>query len=189
MKRALIVLSISLLVFACAGSVREVPLASAARHGDLAKIRSLIASGADSNALSGVNGWTPLLHAVHKNQLGSVSALIDGGADVNRHSSEGTTPLIMAAGYGNTPMVELLMRRGADPRITDRHGATALEAALTGAADIDRFTVFDCQADTVRALLRSNLQPPRTSINAAARRVARIKGCNEAVQLIAAKSR
>ena len=29
---------------------------------------------------------------------------------------------------------------------------TALDRAITGVADIDRFTLFDCQNDTVKAL-------------------------------------
>jgi ankyrin repeat protein len=148
------------------------PLTAASRAGEVQQIRSLIANGADPNPRDdGPNHWTPLLHAVHKHQLGSVSALIDAGANPDGTDPDGTTPLMMAAGYGNTDMVQLLLSRGANPRLADVHGATALDLALTGVADIDRFTLFDCQNDTVR-VLHSAGTPAR-----AARTWARLKGC------------
>src|ERR1043165_9625531 len=86
----------------------------AVRSGNVAEVRQKLAQGADPNAPDGVNDWTPLLHAIHKNQLGSVEALLDGHADPNR-AVNGLTPLMMAAGYGYTPIVRLLLARGADP--------------------------------------------------------------------------
>ena len=44
------------------------PLAAAARTGEVAAIKGLLAGGADPAQGSGVNGWTPLVHAVHKHQ-------------------------------------------------------------------------------------------------------------------------
>ena len=150
------------------------PLADAARAGDVAGIQRLISHGADPNEIAGQNRWTPLLHAIHKGQVGSVNALLDGGADINRVSGNGVTPLMMAAGYGYTNIVELLLRRGADPAIADRHGATALDLALTGVSDIDRFTLFDCQNATVRALQRAGAT---NSTIPASRTWARLKRC------------
>ena len=150
----------------------ESPLLLASRAGDVQSIRTLVAQGADPNRLdAGPNHWTPLLHAVHKHQLGSVVTLIDNGADSNGSDPDGTTPLMMAAGYGYTDLVELLLRRGANPRITDRYGATAVDLALTGVPDIDRFTLFDCQNETVKALMHAGSPAP------AARTWAKLKGC------------
>lgn len=148
------------------------PLIDASRSGDAAAVGHLIAQGADPNEAAGQNNWTPLLHAIHTHATGSVAALIDGGADVNRLAGDGITPLMMAAGYGYTDIVELLLRRGANPRIVDPHGASALDLAMTGVPDIDRFTLFDCQNDTVTAL--RNLAGVPTP---AARTWARLKGC------------
>ncbi len=91
-----------ILAAACHSSVRDGnPLAGAARSGDARQIRALIAGGADPNAFdAGGNEWTPLLHAVHKHQLGSAEALLEAGADPNRAAPGGLTPLEMAAGYG-----------------------------------------------------------------------------------------
>jgi len=148
-------------------------LVGAVRDGDVAAIRRMLADGADPNAPEGVNDWTPLIHAVHKNQLGSVAALLDGHADPNR-AVNGGTPLMWAAGYGYTPIVRLLLSRGADPRIRDLDGDTAMDWAVAGMIDIDRFTFFSCQDDTVRALLAA--KAPRT-VTQRSRRWGRLKGC------------
>jgi len=57
-------------------------LASAARTGDLETIDRLVAVGADVNAPSGVNGWPPILHALHKGQHASVEGLLEKGASL-----------------------------------------------------------------------------------------------------------
>ena len=146
----------ALLVFCLVGCIRPhadfTPLADAARAGDVVTIRSLIARGADPNEAAGQNNWSPLLHAIHTGQLRSVEALLDSGADVNRLSGDGITPLMMAAGYGYTDIVQLLLKRGANPRIADRDGFHAIDIAAAGVADIDRFTLFQCQDETVRLL-------------------------------------
>src|SRR5688572_31319395 len=102
--------SLALLLVAC--SVRQngfTPLANAVREGDADSVRQLCARGADPNQPSGHNGWTPLLHAVHTNQLDNARALLDAGANADVAAPNGTTPLMMAAGYGNRPMVALLL--------------------------------------------------------------------------------
>lgn len=89
---------------------------------------------------------------MHKDQIASVDALLAAGADPNRTDPEGKTPLMMAAGYGYTDIVKLLLRRGADPHLRDRRGDTALDYARTGVADIDRFTLWHVQTETIKAL-------------------------------------
>jgi ankyrin repeat protein len=86
------------------------------RAGAAPAVEALLRHGADPNLRGGVNGWTPLMHAVHKNQLGAAQALLDGGAQVDSRGRSGETALMMAAGYGYTPLVELLLDRGANPR-------------------------------------------------------------------------
>ena len=128
------------------------PVAAAARAGDTGEIQRLARAGGDVNAPSGVNHWTPLMHAIHKNQPASVEALLDAGAIVNAVSGN-TTALIMAAGYGQTDTVRILLKRGADPRLSPRPGVTALAAAVGGTRDADDYTAGKCQTDTVKALL------------------------------------
>ncbi len=64
------------------------------------------------------------------------------------------TPLMMAAGYSYTPIVELLLRRGADPARVDGDGNRALDYALTGT--LYRATLFECQDSTVRVLIAAH---------------------------------
>ena len=143
---------LSLFVIACGSSPHFEPLVDAARAGDAARVRELVGKGADPNKPAGGNGWTPLLHAVHKHQLSSVEALLDAGADPNRAAPNGTTPLMMAAGYGATEVVALLIRRGADVKRTNADGESALDHALTGVSDVDGFTLFTCQSKTAALL-------------------------------------
>lgn len=140
-------------ILAGCGESSHTPLICAARNGDTRSIAALIGGGADPDLPGGVNGWTPLMHAIHKARGESVRALLAGGADPNRGSRDGVTPLMMAAGYGFDEMVTELLDRGADPHTRHPDGSTALDFAVSGVPDIDRFTVRDCQAATVKVLL------------------------------------
>jgi hypothetical protein len=130
--------------------------------GDVNSVRQLLAQGADPNAPDGGNGWPPLMLAIHRHHLAAVAALLDGGADVNRPAANGDTPLMMAAGYGYPDFVKLLLSRGADPNRRNPRGEIALDYALVGMNDIDRFTVFECQTETTALLGTGN--PQRSSL-------------------------
>jgi hypothetical protein len=162
-----------LLLAACAVQKPDGTLVDAVRSGDAAAVRALCARGAGVNAPAGGNGWTPLLHAVHKNQTGTAAALLDSGADVNRPAPNGTTPLMMAAGYGKREMVALLLSRGADAKRLDDSDAAAIDYALTGVTDLDAFTFFACQDDTAALLTAASPRPQTSSL-----RWARMKGCD-----------
>jgi uncharacterized protein len=127
-----------------------------ARAGSAPAVAALLRHGANPNVRGGIHGWTPLMHAVHKNQLSAAQALLDGGAQVDARGSSGETALMMAAGYGYTPLVELLLQHGANPRAATPDGYNVLAAALGGVPDIDRFTLGSCQAATIHALKRKD---------------------------------
>jgi hypothetical protein len=178
MKRLMVLMFWLIACFAAPPA--ESPLILAARAGDVAEIRRLAANKADPNESGGVNAWPPLMHAIHKAEIASVDALLDVHADPNRAAPSGETPLMMAAGYGYTDIVELLLKRGADPRITDRKGESALDWALAGTTDIDDFTFFRCQDSTVRALLNAGA-PARASRMSL--RWAKLKRCQAATRM------
>jgi ankyrin repeat protein len=127
----------------------------AARFGQPDAIAYLVKRGADPNARLGVNDWPILKHAVHKNQPASVQALLAAGADIDARGRQGETALMMAAGYGYTEIVRLLLAKGANPRAVSAKGDTAVELAVHGVLDIDRMTWGACQSDTVRLLLQA----------------------------------
>jgi uncharacterized protein len=70
--------------------------------------------------------------------LSGATDLLRSGADPNRRDAEGLTPLMIASGYGQPQMVELLLTAGADVLAIDpRAGVTALhKAALSGNPDV-----------------------------------------------------
>jgi ankyrin repeat protein len=77
-----------------------------------------------------ISQLTPLLKAasVSGNAV-VVRVLIDHGADVNRPSSAGQTPLILAAVGGHEGLARVLLEAGADPRAVNNHGQTSLDIA------------------------------------------------------------
>jgi ankyrin repeat protein len=81
-------------------------------------------SNADSNELSG---------AIKHGDILRVRELLDSGADAGVRHPGGWTPLMAAAGTGNTAIIELLLSRGADVNAINEFGCSALAyAALEG---------------------------------------------------------
>ena len=161
-------------------------LIAAARGGHIDTVRLLLARGASPDREAGVNNWTPLMHAIHKAQIGSVRALLEGGATANARSGSGLTALIMAAGYGYTGIVQTLLDAGADPYAEMSDGTNALTVAVSGVMDIDRFTAGECQAGTVTALLKRapHLKLKHSALVRLAALSARVGGCSTVVALL-----
>ena len=188
MKRA----ALFLVLLCLAGCNQEIgPLHKAARIGDIDGIHALIRAGADPDERAGVNGWPALMHAVHKNKPRAIVALVEAGADPNARSTGGETALIMAAGYGQTDMVRTLLSLKADPRIEAPGGRSALTAAISGAADIDRFTLGECQTETVKTLLDQSpeLRWRNTVVGKVSLLAARLGGCNDVLRMVERRRR
>jgi ankyrin repeat protein len=83
----------------------------------------------DRGARVNQSGWTPLHYAATSDRTEPVALLLDRGASVNAESPNRTTPLMMAARYGNEDSVKLLLARQADGRKTNDHGLTAAQFA------------------------------------------------------------
>jgi len=135
-------------------------LIAAARHGHVGVMRVLIEAGASVDLPdSRTTRWPPLVHAIHKRQDAAARLLLDSGARADPVLPGGATPLIFAAVYGETAVVEDLLSRGADPHRRTKDGMTAL-AGAAGAGRV--FDVTDgpelgtCHLDTVKALLRNS---------------------------------
>ena len=58
----------------------------------------------------------PLLTAIYHEDVQAVDRLIAAGANVRAANREGVTPLAMACLDGNLPIVERLLKAGADPK-------------------------------------------------------------------------
>lgn len=166
--RILLLMALSL---GCGG--REVSaLISAARAGETAQVGALLAAGARVDEPGGVNGWTPLMHAIHKGQPEAALLLIAAGADVNARANNDVTPLLLAAGEGDARLVKALLARGANPRARTADGATPLANALAAGA-----------GDVVDALLAADprLRLEDDFVGSASRLVARLRGKSDLI--------
>jgi ankyrin repeat protein len=104
-------------------------VADAAQSKNHEALRALIQKKADVNQPQS-DGATALHWSAHWSDLEAADLLIASGAKIDANSRDGATPLFLAALNGSTPMVEKLLRAGADPNAPVLpHGETALMLA------------------------------------------------------------
>jgi uncharacterized protein len=103
----------------------ESPLMLAALAGDLAICQTLIKRDADVNK----PGWAPLHYAATNSHISVIQLLLNHHAYIDAASPNGSTPLMMAAMYGNASAVKLLLESGADPSLKNDLGLTAIDFA------------------------------------------------------------
>ena len=92
-------------------------------NGDV--IRLLLEVGADIEAKTNGESYTPLHLAVWGKSSGTIRALLEGGADANARNRNKGTPLHLACFRSDVGAVELLLRWGADEKLTDNIGVKA----------------------------------------------------------------
>lgn len=127
-------------------------LLQAIEAGDLSRVQTLLAAGADCNARN-ADGATALMLAAHLGRLDLVQALIDAGADVNATDERGWGPMTKAVynpdlDRGFADVVEALIKAGAGIEtpitygirplmLAAGYGETAVvEALLKAGADV-----------------------------------------------------
>ena len=106
------------------------PLMLAAATGQLDAIKALLEGGAEVNAKD-PQGWTALMKGLYNHEMNRgfpevVQTLIDAGAEIETQIGYGIRPLMLAAGYGEAGVVDVLLKAGADVRATNEGGRTAL---------------------------------------------------------------
>jgi len=102
----------------------------AAYSGNLGAVEALLAAGADVNETD-ERGWTALAKSTYNFELKRgfadvAQALIDAGANLEASITYGVRPLMLAAGYGETGVVETLLEAGAEVTARNEGGLTAL---------------------------------------------------------------
>jgi uncharacterized protein len=130
------------LVFAGAN---DTVLIRAAKGGDLAAVRKLIAAHADVNVVDS-DGSTALLWAAYESDLEMTRALIAAGAKTDEANNYGVTPLLQASRTGDAATMDALLKAGADPSLAHPEGETPLMAASRSG-----------HVDAVRLLLARNV--------------------------------
>jgi ankyrin repeat protein len=126
----------------------ETALMMAALKGHLSWVQRLAARGAAINR----EGWTPLHYAASGAGVDVLRWLIEQGAALDAPAPNRSTPLMMAARYGASESVELLLARGADTRLRNDRGLAA--------ADFARGAGRDALADRLEALAGRATAPP-----------------------------
>jgi ankyrin repeat protein len=115
---------------------KETSIVNAARTGDAAAVRTLLADRADPNQAE-PDGTTALHWAVRRNDGPTVELLLNAGASASKSNRYGTTPLAVAATNGHAQIIERLLKAGADAESAGSDGETALMiAARTGKVDV-----------------------------------------------------
>ena len=109
----------------------ETPLMLAALKGRVDWAESLLARG----ALVNEPGWNALHYAASGPSPDLVSWLLAKGAEIDALSPNGTTALMMAAGYGPLTSVERLLKAGADPTRRNQQGMSAADFARRAGHD------------------------------------------------------
>ena len=105
--------------------------ALAALRGRLDWVQALRQRGAEINR----PGWTPLHYACSGPDEGVVDWLLLQGAEIDARSPNGSTPLMLAAGYGGISSAERLLKAGADARLRNEQGQTAADFAERAGRD------------------------------------------------------
>jgi ankyrin repeat protein len=127
------------------------PLAAAARAGDLAAVRRLIAEGQpvdDGGAKAGTPLWQACASdASAETRIAIAAALVAAGANP-RHDNGGVTALNAAVSRGPLALVELLIRGGALEWQPDGKGRPPLAAARRGKAP-DKAAIIELLARPV----------------------------------------
>lgn len=109
----------------------ETPLMIAALRGQGEWVARLIERGATIQR----TGWAPLHYAASGPDPKVVALLLERGAPLEATSPNGTTPLMMAAGYGSIDGADLLHKRGADPTRRNERGLNAVDFARRAGRD------------------------------------------------------
>lgn len=113
---------------------RNTPLHYALYCRKLETVKLLVRIGADIS-IGNIDGETPLHLAVDTLNTNFVKVILDRGPNLNARDKDGNTPLHTLVGnhyYNNDTMVditiilEMLLKAGADPTITNNEGKTPL---------------------------------------------------------------
>lgn len=148
------VLVLVVMAFSIQAASPNEELWAAAKKGDAAAVKALLANGADANAKTAY-GVTALLHAAGQGHVEVVKVLLEHKADANiKDTFYGQTPLTAAVGKGSWEIVRLLIGAGA----TDAEVALP-QAAAAGQIEIVK-TILQKSTPKPEVLNRALLATP-----------------------------
>ena len=99
---------------------------SAARDGDLGKVRALLKDAPYLVFSKDNSGYTPLHLAAQMDHKDVAGLLLADKAEVDARAVNGRTPLYVAAIYGHKDVAELLLAHDAEVNAKNKDGGTPL---------------------------------------------------------------
>lgn len=123
------------------GSATEVY--EAVEQNDIARIKELLAEGADVNKQQPETRHSALHIAIIKRSMKIAQLLVEEGANVNARNKTKSTPLHVAAMYGHDDIVMYLLSKGANVEAKESRGQTPLMIACTYKPSSGRESVID----------------------------------------------
>ena len=152
-------------------SVPPPALCSAAKHGNLPMMRTLLDAGADVNiqdTRSNYSGSTPLYNAVKYEHDQAVSLLLSQeGIKVDAGSGNYGTPLFCATYNGDITLMEQLLKAGADPNKSDgKRAPLAIAAARNDPSATEMLLSFGAEVYLDGQELASESLPLSTAARA-----------------------
>lgn len=161
----------------------------AVRRNKLLEVRSLLAAGADVNALDRSEFRTTALHwaAIHGNHR-IVSELLDSGASVDAVNAFGQTALLCTVFEGHLHVAKLLLERRANPLARDHVFGPPLDVVTTERPRRHRKMLrllrafapggsFAPAAEAGGEAARSGARLPRPALSAQSRRLCALELC------------
>ena len=117
----------------------DTPLMTLMESSDIgATMRAFIEAGADIHARAR-NGETLLMRAIRKASTHEVVNLIDAGVQIDqRHGEDGSTALMLAVDSGDIDAVRELLKAGANARLLDVDGRSAMMLARQSSKNADK---------------------------------------------------
>jgi len=128
LMKAKILAFIHSLTFGCFRDTASI--CHAAKTGDVAKIRVLLAADPRLVDAKNASGVSPLWLAAQEGHVEASKLLLEKGAVVDRQDSDGISSLWIAAQEGHLDTVKLLVEKGAALELKDRGGVTPLWIAV-----------------------------------------------------------
>lgn len=160
-------------------------LISEVKNGNLAKIQSIIESTKkDKDEIkellvsSGSGGWNPLHYAIYYGKGNILKDFIDRGIDLNKPTSEGWTPLILATHLKSVEIVKMLIKAPGIQINQATNQGTALHVAVKNSnmditkillqsgsdlttKDTDGQTVYDLPIDEeIQSVIEAHISQP-----------------------------
>lgn len=125
MKKLILLISVFLSFILINAQEKAKSIFDIARSGTVAEVKDLMKQNPDIINQTNENGFSPLILACYKGNVQVAEFLMDNVKDVNYKSQEGTALAGLSVKY-NKALVEHILRKNANPNITDATGSTPL---------------------------------------------------------------